>query len=263
MTLRKFFLFLLSFCLSFLASPLFSYAGEHKGKMQKKTTQKPEVKPGLELQFGIEYIRGKTTDGKEKLIRLSYPQPPHPLNARTKRIEKALSVTTLLGASPVKIGHTPALLERFNNLRSEITVNDGNLLAVVFFLKEQGKLEETRKDILLNPRNGRKVAIKSLFLPGSLSALQKKIDAKMQKDIKHAIRVAETLGDDVADYIKGQHFQAENIETGSITKKGVCFYFPFGFPLYLHQFRPKGEYCFSFKELSVYIPERGLLARYR
>ncbi len=234
----------------FVVTPL--SAGEKKS-ISKEVT-------GIDLQPAIEYIRGKTTAGQEKVIRLVYPQFTHPARGREKRMKRALSVKALLGLSPEEIAHSPEAMERIDTITSKIVFNDGHILDVAFFLLEKGQVDAVRKDVVLNVRTGRKVELTDLFLKGSLIALRKKVDAAMQKDIENSLKAGGMLRGEIADFIKGLHFQAEDLKNFSISSEGVSFYFDFHFPLKFHQFRPCGAYFFSFQELEAYISARGLLA---
>ncbi|MBD0255061.1 MAG: hypothetical protein ICV83_05015 [Cytophagales bacterium] len=116
--------------------------------------------------------------------------------------------------------------------------------------------------LVLNTRTGERLSIGQLLLPGALPTLARQADQLLQARIKEARQAV--AGSEEATWLDelltGKTFTVANLNEFTVTKEGITFYYPFGFPNAVLALQPDEDFAFTFAQLKPYLKPDGPLS---
>jgi hypothetical protein len=116
--------------------------------------------------------------------------------------------------------------------------------------------------LVLSTRTGERLSIGQLLLPAALPELARQADKLLQARIKEARQAA--AGSEEATWLdellRGKTFTVDNLHDFTVTKEGITFYYPFGFPNAVLALQPDDAFAFTFTQLKPYLKPGGPLA---
>jgi hypothetical protein len=116
--------------------------------------------------------------------------------------------------------------------------------------------------LVLSTRTGDRLSIGQLLLPAALPELARQADKLLQARMKEA-RQAVTGSEEVTwldELLAGKTFTTANLDDFTVTKDGITFYYPFGFPHAALALQPDDTFAFTFAQLKPYLKPDGPLA---
>jgi hypothetical protein len=159
----------------------------------------------------------------------------------------------------------------------EVTYNRHDFLVLTYSVSGVGAYPDTFvKDLVVDLKTGRRLAVKDLFKPALLQELAAKVDRLRQAEVEktlqeHRLNFKENpdpsdpmTEEDLAATMEPatqSRFSVESFDTFRLDDKGVTFIYDFGFPHVSQALEPSGEYFLSYEELRPYINPEGPLAR--
>jgi hypothetical protein len=116
--------------------------------------------------------------------------------------------------------------------------------------------------LVLDTRTGERLSIGHLLLPAALPELARQADKLLQARVKEARQAA--AGSEEATWLdellRGKHFTVANLDDFTVTREGITFYYPFGFPNAALALQPDDAFAFTFAQLKPYLKPDGPLA---
>lgn len=157
-------------------------------------------------------------------------------------------------------------LEEFDYV---VNHNANSLLDITFNQTGSGAYpDDQSKHLLINLKDGRVVKAADAFVASAHAALAAKVDAKLQaelKDILKSLRDSKSDPEDVRIASEAQEplqYKIEDLDSFSVSSKGVTFLYDAGYPHAIQAFEPMGRYFFSFAELKGFIKPDGPLGQF-
>jgi hypothetical protein len=256
MHLRKF------ICLSFLATILGNTAHSQN-----------TIQPGTAViqQRRIVLTRSRTVarefpDRKTAIIR--YPVVKGLEDAEVlRKVQKLLAVENAFG-STLKEYREDAWLTDINY---KVGYNRNYLLDVMFSQSGMGAYPDTQtKHFLIDLKRGSVIKAADAFNANLLARLASLVNAKLQNEVRAAIRRFEGDKDSSAEEKESLRstfadlkFTEENLDEFSVSPRGITFLFDAGFPHAIQALQPAGQYFFPFSTLQTYIKRDGPLGVFR
>ncbi len=116
--------------------------------------------------------------------------------------------------------------------------------------------------LVLSTRTGERLSIGQLLLPAALPELARQADKLLQARMKEARQAA--AGSEEATWVDellaGKTFTVEHLNDFTVTKEGITFYYPFGFPNAALALQPDDSFTFTFAQLKPHLKPDGPLA---
>jgi hypothetical protein len=184
-----------------------------------------------------------------------------------RRIQNALSMKNVFDVTLGEYRRNPGLLE----LNYKVIYNRNYLLDIEFSQDAEGAYPtfET-KHVLVSLKNGMAVKAADAFDRDSLAALARLVDQKLKAEVKEQQQANEEdksadadAKKSVADELNKLKFGVRNLDTFSVSDKGVTFLYDAGFPHVIQALAPTGNYFFSYAELRPYIKGNGPLGIFK
>ncbi len=144
-----------------------------------------------------------------------------------------------------------------------VDYNRNGVLALSVQFESLGAyLSFSTERLVLSTRTGERLPIGQLLLPAALPELARQADKRLQARVKEARQAA--AGSEEATWLdellSGKRFTVENLDDFTVTKEGITFYYPFGFPNAVLARQPDDSFVFTFAQLKPYLKPDGPLA---
>ncbi|CAN5337701.1 hypothetical protein BH20ACI2_BH20ACI2_19000 [soil metagenome] len=210
----------------------------------------------------VTYTRPKPIVDFKKTFTINYPKVRASTPALSKKIESAISYSSILGLN---------LKEELNDIQwleeadYEVNYNRNGVLTIDLRMNGTGAYPSgTSKTVVVDTRTGRKVTPSAAFR--DLLGLAALVDKALKKEISSAIK--EIRKDPENEEPKPEHlfadvrFTVRDLEGYAVDEKGVKFTFNYGFPHVIKALEPGGTFSFTWGELRQFIRRSGLLTRF-
>jgi hypothetical protein len=208
------------------------------------------------------YTRKKPIMDFKKTFTINYPKVTASTPALSKKIEAAISYSSILGLNlKDELGETQWLEEA----DYEVGYNNNGILSITLSMNGSGAYPSgTSKVVVVDLKTGSRVKAADVFtnVSGLATFVRKaqkqeiaKAIAEIKKDPENQDVKPETLFTDA-------RFTAKNLEGFSVDGKGVTFNYDYGFPHVILALQPDGTYSYTWAKLKPYIKPNGLLGRF-
>ena len=207
------------------------------------------------------YTRRKPITEYKKTFTINYPRVKAATPALSKKIEAAISYSSILGLN---------LQEELNDVQwlesadYKVVYNKNGVLTIDLFMEGSGAYPSgTTKTAVVDVRKGTILKTSDAFtdLQG-LAAMVRKVQ---KKEIATAIaeirKDPENNEPDPATLFKDADFRRKDLEGFSVDDQGVTFKYDYGFPHVIQALQPEGNFFFNWTQLRPYLLRGGLLAR--
>jgi hypothetical protein len=204
--------------------------------------------------------RGTKAKGDFKEAAISFPVVKGE-GATARKVQKAISLKAVFDQSLEELAAEFRESSWLSEISYEVNYNKNFILDIAFYLSGVGAYPDTAtRRVLVNLKTGDLLRAADLFNASSLKTLAAMVDSRMQSEIKKTVAEWARQGEDVKDFFEGKHFTAENLDSFSVSDRGVTFLYDFGFPHAIKAAEPDGKYFFSFDELKPHLRRDGLFA---
>ncbi len=204
--------------------------------------------------------RGARAKGDYKEASISFPLVKGE-SATVAKIQKAVSLKTVFDQSLEEF--TAEFRESWwlDEISFKVNYNKNFLLDITFYMSGTGAYPSTTvKHVLVNLKTGDALRAMDVFNASSLKTIAAMVDSRMQSEIKTTIASWTKQGEDVKELFQDKRFTVENLDSFSVSDRGVTFLYDFEFPHVVKAVEPEGKYFFSFEQLKPHIRRDGLLA---
>ncbi|MCU1288181.1 MAG: hypothetical protein JWN60_410 [Acidobacteria bacterium] len=196
---------------------------------------------------------------------------------------------TFTVTSPKVSGLTPALNKKIETILSherafEFTVkdeinevfwledanflvdyNNNNILSVALTIEGSGAYpSQSTKYIVVNTKTGTHLKAANLFtkLPALASLVGKSLQTRIKQSIASTKKESAEDAATMLELLGSAKFNAEHLESFSVSDKGVSFYYDYGLPHAVQALAPENRFFFTYAQLKPFINAKGLLKQF-
>lgn len=211
----------------------------------------------------VTFIRDKKGEDypnyKEAIVK--YPQVTGLTDqAVLRNVQSAVSLKSVFGQSLAELRAEFLSSWWLSEIDYTVNYNRNGLLDLTFTISGVGAYPSTYdKHRVVNLKTGKVVKAADVFKRESLGTIAVMVNKAMQAEMKQAIANGDKDGADLRDQLKNQRFQIKNLDSFTVTGKGITFFYDFGFPHVILALEPSGKYFFSYDQLKAYIKSEGAL----
>ncbi len=207
------------------------------------------------------YTRRKPISDYKKHFVITYPRIKASTPALSRKIEAAISYSSVLGLNlKEELGEYQWLEEA----DYDVHYNNDGILCLDLFMEGSGAYPSSQiKTVVVNIAKGTRVRVADVFTNlAGLTALVKKAQAKEMADaIKEMKADPENTDSDPESLFRDAKFTAKNLDGFVVTGEGITFKYDYGFPHVIQALQPAGEYFFTWADLKPFISRGSLLTR--
>jgi hypothetical protein len=211
----------------------------------KKTTYR-RPKPMMDFK--------KTFTVRRPMVKASTP-------ALSKKIQTAISYETV---SDINIKEEMNDVQWLEDADYAVNYNKNGILDITLSVSGAGAYPSTfNRTVVIDTKTGKQVTAKDVFM--DLAGLAAKGKKAQEAEIKNSVAELKKDEPDMEDpkgMFESANFTIENLNTFSVSDRGVKFLYDYGFPHVAQALQPSGEYFFTWKELKRHIKPAGLFGRF-
>ncbi len=211
----------------------------------------------------VTFIRGKKgqeyPNYKEAIVK--YPQVTGLADQTVlKNVQATVSLKSVMGQSLDELRTEFQESWWLSEVDYTVNYNQNSLLDLTFTISGVGAYPSTyEKHRLVSLKTGKVLKAADVFKKESFGTIAGMVDQAMQVEIKQAIAKGNKGGADIRDRLSNKRFQSRNLNTFSVSAKGITFLYDFGFPHVILALEPSGRYFFSYDQLKAHIKPSGAL----
>lgn len=231
----------------------------------EKNAKTPEAKEKdtlLITEYAFSLKGPNDTEGSFSFPRVSGPFPPTVL----ARLNEHFSVPQLTDMTEAEIRKT---VEECGcglvNTDFTVLYNQNGILCIEATREWLGAYSSfSAERLVLSTATGEPLSIGQLLQPAALPDLVRQCNNLLQERMEEARREAPQDGETgqlLAELLAGKTFTTAHLEEFTVSKDGIRFYYPFGFPHVATALEPDNAFDFSFAQLKPYLKPDGPLAR--
>jgi len=210
----------------------------------------------------VTYTRKKPISEYKKTFTIEYPKVKASSPALSRRIENAISYSSILDLDlKGELGEYQWLEEA----DYEVKYNQNGLLSIELRMNGSGAYPSgSSKIVVVDTRTGNRVRPAAAFR--DLAGLVAMINRSLKKEIAKA--VVEIRSDRANEepnperLFVNSKFKIRDLDGFSVDEKGVTFVYDYGFPHVIQALQPDGVFFFNWREMRPFIRPTGLLARF-
>jgi hypothetical protein len=211
----------------------------------------------------VTLVRGKKgqeyPNYKEAIVK--YPQVAGLTDpAVLQKVQTAISLKSVMGQSLDELRAEFQDTWWLSEIDYTVNYNQNALLDLTFTISGVGAYPSAYdKHRLVSLKTGKLLKESDVFKRQSFGTIAVMVDKAMQAEMKAAIAKGNQDGADIRDQLSNRRFQIRNLNSFSISDKGITFLYNFDFPHVILALQPSGRYFFSYDQLKAYIKPDGAL----
>ena len=210
----------------------------------------------------VVYKRPKPiSEGKESFT-INYPKIKAATPALSKKIEAAISYSSVLG---INVKEEQTDVQWLESADYSVEYNANGILSIELSMEGSGAYpSSTTKRVVVDLKTGTRAKPSAAFvnLPGLLSMVRKAKEKEVADAIIELKKDKEGATEDPESIFKmADEYQKVSLDEFSVDENGVVFYHDYDFPHVIQALQPDGKFFFTWAELKPYIKPGGLLAR--
>ncbi|MEP6788162.1 MAG: hypothetical protein ABJB40_07015 [Acidobacteriota bacterium] len=210
----------------------------------------------------VTYKRPKPISEYKKTFTINYPKVKASTPALSKKIEAAISYSSVLKLDLRGELRDEQWLEEADY---EVGYNKNGILSIALSMDGSAAYPDGEtKNVVVDLRSGTRVWPADVFsnLPGLLALVRKAKDKEVAQAIVDIKKVPENKDIDPSDQFKeAAKYNPMKLDQFSVADDGVTFHYDYGFPHVIEALQPPGEFKFTWKQLKPYIKAGGLLTK--
>lgn len=210
----------------------------------------------------VTYNRPKPIADYKKSFTVTYPKVRASTPALSKKIETVISYKKNNDFNIKDELNDSQWLEEASY---KVNYNKNGILDITLSTSGSGAYPSTfSKTVVVNEKTGNRVLPSNVFT--NLAGLAAKVRKAQQAEIKSAQAEYKKNPDsadfDGSEYFNNAKFTTKELESFSVSDKGLTFNYDYGFPHVVQALQPDGTYFYNWAELKPFIKRSGLLAKF-
>ncbi len=210
----------------------------------------------------VTYTRKKPISEYKTTFTIEYPKVKAATPALSRKIEKAISFSSVLDLDlKGELGEYQWLEEA----DYEMKYNQNGILSIELRMNGSGAYPSgSSKVVVVDTRTGNRVTPAAVFrnLPGLAATINKSLKKEIAKAIVEIRSDKQNEEPDPEDLFASSRFTVSDLDGFLVDEKGVTFNYDYGFPHVIKALEPDGVFSFTWAELRPFIRPTGLLARF-
>jgi hypothetical protein len=207
------------------------------------------------------YTRKKPIADHKKTFTINYPIVKAATPALTKKIQAAISYSSVLG---LNLKEELGPVQWLEEADYDVIYNTDGVFSIDLEMNGSGAYPSgITRSVVIDIRTGTRATAANTFV--NLPALTAMIKQSLRDEIDAAIveikRDPENGELDTAELFKNADLKRKDLEGFSAEENGVIFKYDYGFPHVIQALQPEGRFFFTWEQLKPYIARRGLLSR--
>ncbi len=207
------------------------------------------------------YTRPKPLNEYKKTFTINYPHVKASTPALSKKIEAAISYSSIVGLSlKDELGDTQWLEEA----DYEVKYNKNGLLTIDLSMNGSGAYPSgITKTVVVDLRRGVRLKAADVFsnLPGLAAMIKQAQKKEIAASIAAIRKDPESKDLDPSTFFANAKYTQTNLNDFSVGDKGVTFKYDYEFPHVIQALQPDGAFFYTWAELKPFIRRGGLLTR--
>jgi hypothetical protein len=207
------------------------------------------------------YRRPKPLMDHKKTFTVTRPKIKAATHALSKKIEAAISYEKV---SDLNIKEELTEVQWLETADYTVNYNKNGILDLTLSVEGSGAYPSTfNNGVVVNTRTGTAVTARDVFT--NLAGLAAKGKKAQEAEIKEAIIDIKKENPDEenpANLFENSDFKIANLDSFSVSDKGITFIYEYEFPHVIQAWEPAGRYFFSWKELKPFVKRAGLFGRF-
>lgn len=210
----------------------------------------------------VVYKRSKPImEGKESFT-INYPKIKAATPALSKKIEAAISYSSVLG---INVKEEQTEIQWLEDADYAVGYNADGILSIELFMEGSGAYpSSSTKYVVVDIKNGTRAKPSGAFvnLPGLLSMVRNAKEKEVAEAIVELKKDKENGAEDPESLFKdSDKYHKISLNEFSVDENGVVFHHEYGFPHVIQALQPSGTFFFTWAQLKPYIKPGGLLTR--
>ena len=211
----------------------------------------------------VTFVRGKKgqeyPNYKEAIVK--YPQVTGLTDpAVLQNVQTAISLKSVMGQSLDELRTEFQDTWWLSAIDYTVNYNQNALLDLTFTISGVGAYPSTyEKHRLVSLKTGKLLRAFDVFKRESFGTIAVLVNNAMQAEMKQAIAKAGQDGADIREQLSNKRFQIRNLNSFTVSDKGITFLYDFDFPHVMLALQPSGRYFFSYDQLKAYVKPDGAL----